>query len=158
MSRWPGNAERERTTFGGLSRGTLMSRVRSSGNATTERRLLTLFRSAHINGWRRNYPLIGKPDFVFPVERLAVFADGCFWHGHNCGRKLTPKTNAGAWCAKIGTNKRRDRRISSILRQRGWRVFRFWECALNRYPDICLRRVLKALPKKVTPLRGEGAE
>jgi len=145
MSRWPGNAERERTTFGGLTRGALMSRVRSSGNATTEQRLLTFFRSAHITGWRRNYPLTGKPDFVFSPERLAVFADGCFWHGHNCGRKLKPKTNATAWRAKIRLTKRRDRKMSRDLRKHGWRVLRFWECALSRHPETCLQRVLTAL-------------
>jgi len=58
-----------------------MSRVRSKGNNATELRLIQIFRDNRITGWRRNWPLKGKPDFVFPKKRIAVFVDGCFWHG-----------------------------------------------------------------------------
>src|SRR5713226_3567930 len=110
MSFWPGNADREKTTFGGLRRGQLMARVRSIGNETTEERLASLLRSRGISGWRRHLSIPGKPDFAWRKERLAVFVDGCFWHGHNCGRKLTPKTNRQAWREKISNNKARDQR------------------------------------------------
>jgi len=97
--------ERERsknanTSFGGLSRSVLMSRVCSSQNATTELKLRALLRSARLTGWRCNSSLLGKPDFVFSQSKVAVFVDGCFWHGHKCGRNLTPKTNADAWSKK----------------------------------------------------------
>src|SRR5262245_4474504 len=94
MTRWPGRSKRGKTTFGGLSRSALMSRVRSKGNATTELKLLKLLRLARLQGWRRNFRLLGNPDFVFPRQKLAVFVDGCFWHGHGCGRNLKPKRNA----------------------------------------------------------------
>src|SRR5580700_9059683 len=97
MNRWPEHDKREKTTFGGLSRSALMSRIRGSHNATTELKFLALLRATRIIGWRRNYPLTGKPDFTFPKSRLAVFIDGCFWHGHACGRNLSPKRNAQAW-------------------------------------------------------------
>jgi len=62
-------------------RSEVMSRVRGSGNRSTELRLIAIFRKHSITGWRRNQRLPGLPDFVFPKQRLAVFVDGCFWHG-----------------------------------------------------------------------------
>ena len=59
------------TTFGGLSRSSLMARIRSSGNASTELRMVSLFTSEKLVGWRRNFPLAGKPDFVFRNFRLS---------------------------------------------------------------------------------------
>ena len=73
MSRWPGNAQREQTTFGELNRGQLMSRVHSTGNQTTEMQLARLLRKARLTGWRRHSPLPGRPDFVWPKMKLAVF-------------------------------------------------------------------------------------
>ena len=63
-------------------RSYVMSRIRSHGNASTELRLIAVFKELGISGWRRNYPLFGKPDFVFQSEKVAVFVDGVFWHGH----------------------------------------------------------------------------
>jgi len=152
MSRWPGNAKEQRTTFGGLSRSELMSRVRSTGNETTELRLMKLLRKAGLKGWRRHYPLLGRPDFVWTAERVAVFVDGCFWHGHDCGRKnTTPKTNAKAWYEKIERNRVRDRRITRELRRLGWSVVRIWECKLAESPGECIRRIRVILTRK----RGE---
>jgi len=147
MSHWPGNSKNVPTTFGGLSRSELMSRVHSSRNVTTEIRLITLLRAAGISGWRRSYPLLGKPDFVFPRVRLVVFVDGCFWHGHQCGRNLTPKRNVSAWREKILGNQRRDRRIRRSLRQASWRVLRVWECKLSKSPEACVRRIQRGLRK-----------
>lgn len=146
MSRqWPGDAQEERTSFGGLSRGQLMSKVRSSGNVTTERRLASLLRTAGLSGWRRRRPLVGRPDFVWPHARAAVFVDGCFWHGHDCGKNITPKTNAHAWQEKISRNRARDRRVARLLRRTGWKVARIWECELARNPQRCLARLQRTL-------------
>jgi DNA mismatch endonuclease (patch repair protein) len=141
MSRWPGDAQRERTTFGGLRRGQLMSRVRSTGNQNTEVRLATLLREVGLTGWRRHQHLPGKPDFVWRPAKVAVFVDGCFWHGHACGRNVTPKTNAKAWREKIERNQARDRRATRVLRERGWSVLRVWECSIHRNPGQQLRRI-----------------
>jgi len=146
-SRWPGDATRERTPFGGLSRSELMSRVRSRGNETTERRLASLLRKAGLRGWRRHQPLPGCPDFVWYGPKLAVFVDGCFWHGHTCGKNVTPKTNASAWEEKMARNKARDRRVTRGLRRKGWSVIRIWECQLATNPDGCVRRVRNALAR-----------
>jgi len=145
MKAWPGNAALEKTRFGHLARGELMSRVRSSGNKSTEQRLAILLRKSHVTGWRRNFDLLGKPDFAWPKIKLAVFVDGCFWHGHACGRNLDPRTNAGAWKAKIQRNKRRDRRVARSLCESGWVVLRIWECALRTTPTRCVERIKRAL-------------
>lgn len=145
MSKWPGDATKEVTSFGGLSRAALMSRVRGTGNKTTEVRLATALRRAGLKGWRRGIPLPGKPDFAWGRERLAVFVDGCFWHGHDCGKNVAPRTNAEQWREKILNNGRRDRRVSAELRRRGWSVLRVWECHLRTHEDRCIRRIERAL-------------
>jgi DNA mismatch endonuclease (patch repair protein) len=112
-------------------RSKIMKAVKPSGNKTTELALIQLFRKYKITGWRRNFKLKGKPDFVFPKERIVVFADGCFWHGHNC-RNTTPKTNEIFWQEKIINNKKRDISVSEYLELRGWQVIRIWECDIQK--------------------------
>ncbi|HEV2327364.1 MAG TPA: very short patch repair endonuclease [Verrucomicrobiae bacterium] len=136
------------TTFGGLSRSALMSKVRSTGNATTELKLMSLLRKAGVTGWRRNYPLAGKPDFVFPKCRLVVFVDGCFWHGHNC-RNLSAKQNAKFWRRKIAATKLRDKRNSRRLRAAGWNVIRIWECGLEKRSAACMARIQNFVAKSL---------
>src|SRR5437016_12754435 len=106
-------------------RSRIMSRIRSRANATTELRLIQLFRRHKITGWRRNQHLPGKPDFVFREKRMVVFVDGCFWHGcPRCYRR--PLSNLAYWDAKVLGNKKRDRRIKRTLQKLGWRVVRIW--------------------------------
>lgn len=131
MGHWPAKGRNSPTTFGGLKRSQLMARVRSAGNRTTELRLIDIMRKHHIAGWRRHWPLVGHPDFVWPKKRTAVFVDGCFWHGHNCGRNLTSQTNVNEWAQKIIANRLRDRRVNRQLKAKGWKVLRLWECALR---------------------------
>ena len=144
-ARWPGEPNKEITSFGGLSRSDLMSRVRSQGNSTTELRLAHLLREAGLRGWRRHYPVDGKPDFVWRKELVAVFVDGCFWHGHDCGRNLVAKTNAESWSAKIERNRRRDARVNRTLRKGGWSVIRIWECRLRRFPESSVARIRRKI-------------
>ena len=67
-----------------------------------------------------------RPDVLFPSERLAVFVDGCFWHG--CPQHgTTPQTNGGYWHAKLELNRRRDAAQSAALEAAGWTVVRIWE-------------------------------
>jgi DNA mismatch endonuclease (patch repair protein) len=145
MSSWPGDAQREKTSFGRLSRGQLMARVRSRGNETTEKRLVFLLRRSRLSGWRRHRPIPGRPDFVWGKAKVAVFVDGCFWHGHACGKNLNPKTNAEAWSDKIARNRARDRKNTKELRHRGWIVIRIWECQLASNPSECVYRIRRAL-------------
>jgi len=120
-----------------------MSRIRGHGNKETELALMKFFRRHHITGWRRHYPLFGKPDFVFPTLKLAVFVDGCFWHC--CPRHSNlPVNNGPFWKRKLDANKRRDRLVSRTLRKKGWRVLRIWEHELSRrHEKRLLRRIRK---------------
>jgi DNA mismatch endonuclease, patch repair protein len=145
MTQWPEGANSQSTTFGGLTRSQLMSRVRSRGNKTTELRAIRLFRLHGIIGWRRHISLIGRPDFVWSKCKVALFLDGCFWHGHQCGRNLTPKTNAELWRQKIMKNKNRDRRHDRELKHIGWKVVRIWECSLTKNERRCVDRLKGAL-------------
>jgi DNA mismatch endonuclease (patch repair protein) len=130
--------------FAGLTRSELMSRIRSRGNKDTELALAKLFRRHGVTGWRRNQPVFGKPDFIFPKFKLAVFVDGCFWHG--CPKHATqPKTNVAFWRRKLAANRDRDRLVSRILRAYGWQVVRIWECALAKHPEKCVRRIRRAI-------------
>lgn len=111
-------------------RSKIMRSVKSKGNNSTELKLIQLFNEHGIKGWRRNYKLIGKPDFVFPKAGIVVFADGCFWHGHNC-RNTTPAANVEYWQDKIQRNKERDREVTEQLQQKNWFVIRIWECEIK---------------------------
>lgn len=113
-------------TLSQVERSKLMSRIRSSNNASTELRAIQEFKRAGLRGWRRRQPLLGSPDFVFPKARVAVFVDGCFWHGHPRLARI-PKTNRAFWEAKIARNKARDREVNRGLRRLGWTVVRIWE-------------------------------
>jgi len=117
--------------FSKKQRSEIMRAVRSKGNKSTEFRLIELFKLHHITGWRRNYKIVGQPDFVFPGKRVAIFTDGCFWHGHDC-RNVTPSDNAEYWKKKIARNIERDAVITNTLTEKGWRVIRLWECELRR--------------------------
>jgi DNA mismatch endonuclease (patch repair protein) len=123
-------------------RSEVMALIRSTGNRATELRLVALMREQGITGWRRHLLLKAggtgakalvkvRPDFVFRAARVAVFVDGCFWHG--CPRHATrPKQNRTFWDAKIARNQARDRKVSRALRAAGWSVLRVWECALTK--------------------------
>jgi DNA mismatch endonuclease (patch repair protein) len=108
-----------------------MRAVKSKRNRSTEHKLIALMKNQSICGWRRNYPVKGKPDFVFLNQKIAVFVDGCFWHGHDC-RNLVPATNSEYWQRKIGRNKRRDKIVGEKFEARGWKVVRIWECELAK--------------------------
>jgi DNA mismatch endonuclease (patch repair protein) len=154
--------------FTKAKRSDVMSRIRSRGNRDTELALVRVFRAEGITGWRRQVEVRGRrdeerrktaarhssvslptfrvrPDFVFPKLRLAVFVDGCFWHG--CPKHETkPKNNAAFWRKKFATNKERDRLVTRTLRKSGWRVLRLWEHELARKNAArLLRRLRQAL-------------
>ena len=97
-----------------------------------------LLRSAlHAAGARfRLHPPLAKgctPDLVLPRHRVAVFVDGCFWHGCPEHGRKTPWTgpNAALWAAKMARNRERDRRSTALAEEQGWTVVRLWECAVR---------------------------
>lgn len=130
--------------FGAKKRSEVMSRIRSSGNQSTEFALVQLMRAAGITGWRRQVKvriqyrgsqarrsvtftqLRVKPDFIFQEVRLAVFVDGCFWH--QCPLHSTlPENNREFWDTKLHGNVARDKLSTRLLRLSGWSVLRIWE-------------------------------
>jgi DNA mismatch endonuclease, patch repair protein len=121
-----------------LERSRLMRAVKSYGNTSTELQLRAILRAQRVTGWRRHLPLPGKPDFAFPRERLAVFVDGCFWHGcPECYAR--PKTNIRFWREKYAYNRARDALVSRTLRKAGWTVLRLWEHELRRPSRVAFR-------------------
>lgn len=109
-------------------RSARMSRVRSTGNRSTEVVVETLLRAQKITGWRKHPPDIpGRPDFYFPKERLAIFVDGCFWHScPQCSRRL-PRARRQFWKTKLLSNRRRDNRLRRLLVRQGFKTMRVWE-------------------------------
>jgi DNA mismatch endonuclease, patch repair protein len=128
-------------------RSAVMSSIRSGGNRDTELQMIVLFRAHHIRGWRRNASVFGKPDFVFPKQRVAVFVDGCFWHRHSgCKLSYTPKSRTEFWLPKFKQNVARDRLVTRTLRKAEWNVVRVWECQLTRKKQArVVRRLRTAL-------------
>ena len=128
-----------------------MSRIRSGGNESTELRLIEIMRTNGIKGWRRGSRLPGRPDFVFPFQRVAIFVDGDFWHG-NPTRFRQPTTNTEYWSAKIAGNKTRDKKVTRELTKRGWRVIRVWESKLKNERAV-LKKLRGVLHGKAEHLR-----
>ncbi len=130
-------------------RSQIMAGVRGSGNRVTELRLIAIFRASSITGWRRKYPLFGRPDFTFPKQHLTMFVDGCFWHG--CPKHNTrPSSNRLFWNKKLERNISRDRLVNMTLRKNGWHVVRVWQHELTKTNEQRLvMRLRKQLGKKM---------
>jgi len=129
-------------TISRQKRSWIMAQVKSSGNRSTEAALLAVMRENRITGWRRGYPLIGKPDFVFPRAKIAVFVDGCFWHGHPQKCRV-PKAHRAYWMKKIARNVARDRQVRRALQEKGWKVVRIWEDSVQKQATVTkLRKAL----------------
>ena len=121
-------------------RSQIMRSVKSKGGRSTEAALGKLIRAAGMVGYRKNWRVEGKPDFAWPKRKLAVFVDGCFWHGHSC--KKLPESNTAFWKSKIEANQMRDKKVSSMLRRMGWRVIRIRECKVKN--PASLARIVRA--------------
>ena len=95
--------------------------------------------------YRANHRVHGmRPDIVFVGARVAVFVDGCFWHG--CPRHYrAPSTNAAFWAAKVRTNRARDRRQGAALAEAGWTVIRLWEHEITRSARAAARKVAEVV-------------
>lgn len=110
--------------------------------------LARALRSLGIRSRRTQRQLPGKPDFVFPREKVVVFCDGDFWHGRNWQRmraKLLLGWNPDYWVSKIEYNRKRDRHNTGLLRDSGWKVIRLWELDIVKRPNASAIKVLKTL-------------
>ena len=125
-------------------RSRIMEKVKARGNKSTELKLIKLFKENGLTGWKRNYPVKGKPDFVFLLQRVAIFVDGCFWHGcedHCC----IPSSNQDYWLAKINRNKERDTATTGAFQERNWKVIRIWEHDLTRKNSAAVLNRIKSI-------------
>lgn len=73
----------------------------------------------------------GKPDIWLSKYNAAVYVQGCFWHGHDCGLFKAPITRQEFWLNKIEANRRRDAVVETLLIERGLRRLEIWECAFR---------------------------
>lgn len=143
-------------------RSQIMSRIRGTGNARTDRAVASMLRKEGIKGWRRHViiklpptksamsvasdgtkfkPQV-RPDFVFRRKRVALFIDGCFWHG--CPRCYkTPKSARKFWQAKVLRNRERDNYQTAALIKLGWRVLRKWEHQVSTETSVASLRGLR---------------
>ena len=117
--------------FDAATRSWIMSRV-VSRNTRPEMIVREALRRGGLRFRTQANQLPGKPDFVLPRIKLAVFVNGCFWHWHGCKRSRMPKANRRYWQEKIARNLRRDRRNKRALRKEGWHYWTIWECDLKR--------------------------
>lgn len=105
-----------------------MSRVKKRDNGPE----LAVRRALHSRGlrYRVAWPVPGQKrrtiDIAFTRKRVAVFIDGCFWHGCPI-HGTSPKANSAWWAAKIATNRARDANVTAQLEAMGWTVMRLWE-------------------------------
>ena len=97
------------------------------------RRLLTE-RGVHYRLHRKDIP--GTPDVYVGRLRLAIFVNGCFWHGHDCARGRLPSSNAAFWREKIERNRARDKRTADALASRSISELTAWTCAEKDFPLI----------------------
>ena len=131
--------------FNKEKRSQIMRAVKSRNTKSTEQTLLSLFKENGVTGWKRTYNVKGHPDFVFLKQRVAIFVDGCFWHGHDC-RNTRPSDNAEYWQKKRERNIRHDKEVTKKFEERGWTVLRIWECELKKKNHgKTLKKILSAI-------------
>ena len=139
--------EKMSDVFNKEKRSQIMRAVKSRNTKSTEQTLLSLFKENGVTGWKRTYNVKGHPDFVFLKQRVAIFVDGCFWHGHDC-RNTRPSDNADYWQKKRERNIRHDKEVTKNFEERGWTVLRIWECELKKNNrEKTFNRILAAINK-----------
>lgn len=113
-----------------------------------EKRLWAMLAGLRLKGWKKNADdVVGKPDVVFLNQRIAIFIDGCFWHGcPHCKRKL-PATNREYWERKIKRNIELARLHDEQLQREGWVVLRIWEHEMANMATVRLK-ILQVLSDK----------
>ena len=112
-------------------RSGMMSRIRSK-NTGPEKYVRKELRKRGFNFTLHKKNLPGKPDIVLKKYKTVINVNGCFWHHHNCGKYNIPKNNRKFWLNKFKKNKERDKINSKKLRKLGWKVYKVWECNLEK--------------------------
>ena len=104
--------------------------------------------------YRLNRPVVPKTkaDIVFSAAKVAIFVDGCFWHGCPVhGRRHFRGPNAATWRAKMRRNKERDEANTRVAKAAGWKVLRLWECDIKRSPAKLALKIRTQVLKRDRP-------
>jgi DNA mismatch endonuclease (patch repair protein) len=126
-----------------LSRSEQMARIRAR-NTTPEVALRRLLWSAGLRYRVHAATPAGRPDIIFPRARVAVFIDGCFWHG--CpDHYVRPRSSPDFWSRKLVENCRRDCTQTKRLEALGWRVCRVWEHEVFEAADVIVQQIRAAI-------------
>lgn len=131
-----------------MQRSRLMGRVRHHGTSLELILRKALWAAGLRYRLRTKERLPGSPDIVFLGAKVAVFVDGCFWHG--CPAHGThPKTNVEFWMAKITRNRERDAQVDAKLAGMGWVSIRLWEHDVRNHLEDCLRTIAGSMKFEV---------
>jgi len=133
-----------------VARSRLMGRVRHEG--TTPEILLrqALWAAGLRYRLKMSKGLPGSPDILFPGAKVAIFVDGCFWHGCPVHGTL-PKTRTEFWRAKISRNRERDAHVDVKLVARGWQVVRLWEHQIRDDLSTCVTVIQSGVWRAAAP-------
>jgi len=101
--------------------------------------------------YRLHYGIHGRPDLVFLKKKIAIFVNGCFWHGHGCKNDHPAKSNSEYWRTKIAANKCRDKKNRKLLGDTGWRVIVIWECDIEKDIKMVIDRLIVIYRQKRIP-------
>ncbi len=130
--------------FSPEKRSWVMSRIRGT-NTKIDLKMKKLLSGTSCRS--QMYPkMFGSPDFIVKRKKIAIFCDGDFWHGYKYKERKKPAKKF--WREKIEGNMRRDRKVSRKLRREGWSVLRFWEHDIEKRPDVCMRKISRAMKRR----------
>ena len=142
--------------FSAEQRSRVMAKIRGK-NTRPERILRSALHRLGLRFRIHAAQLPGKPDIVFPRQRVAVFVHGCFWHQHKrCRDGRRPTSNLSYWEPKFARIHARDRACRTHLRRLGWTVLTVWECEIEDNLDCAIALVAGAVRpvKQAHPLNG----
>jgi DNA mismatch endonuclease, patch repair protein len=120
-----------------------MSKIRSKDTAPEMKIRKLLYKKGF--RYRLHYNIPGKPDIIFLSRKIAIFINGCFWHGHICKEAHIPKSNSVFWENKLLNNIKRDKVNQKLLRKLNWKVIVVWECEIEGNIDLVINRLLRIL-------------
>ena len=123
-----------------------MSRVKAKGTEIEKIMAGALWTSG-LRGYRKNLKgVLGTPDFCWKRRKVAVFCDSSFWHGFDWAKeKKKIKVRKSFWFKKIEDNMRRDKAITTRLKQDGWKVLRFWDFDIKKDAASCVKKIARVL-------------